>query len=100
MQGLRGQRIDWSGVDGGWYSLIHDPQADLGINVRLSAPLPDDFADRQLITGVSIMSEGRSIAIEVKNPYTIRCYPGLPYCGRLPVPCRRRPACYCGRRRG
>ncbi|CAM9845479.1 unnamed protein product, partial [Ectocarpus fasciculatus] len=21
MQGLRGQRIDWSGVDGGWYSL-------------------------------------------------------------------------------
>ncbi|CAN0423163.1 unnamed protein product, partial [Ectocarpus sp. 13 AM-2016] len=50
MQGLRGQKIDWSGVDGGWYSLIKDDTADVNINVRVTAPLPDQFPDRQLIT--------------------------------------------------
>ena len=58
MQGLRGQRIDWSGVDGGWYSLVEDENADLHVNVRLTAPLPDEFPDRQLVTGLTIMSEG------------------------------------------
>ncbi|CAN0282163.1 unnamed protein product [Scytosiphon promiscuus] len=71
MQGLRGQRIDWFGVDGGWYSLIKDDNADLHINVRLTAPLPDEFPDRQLLTGLSVMSEGHSLVIEVENPYTI-----------------------------
>ena len=71
MQGLRGQRIDWSGVDGGWYSLIKDENADLHINVRLTAPLPDEFPDRQLMTSLSVMSEGHSLVIEVENPYTV-----------------------------
>lgn len=70
MKGLRGQRIDWSGVDGGWYSMIKDEEADLHINVRLTARLPEEFPDRQLITGLSILSEGHSLAVEVKNPYT------------------------------
>ncbi|CAM9161747.1 unnamed protein product, partial [Ectocarpus sp. 12 AP-2014] len=43
MTGLRGQRINWSGVDGGWYSLIKDEDADLNVNVRVTAPLPDEF---------------------------------------------------------
>eukprot|EP00903_Cladosiphon_okamuranus_P010195 g9654.t1 len=71
MKGLRGQMIDWSGVDGGWYSLIKDDDAEVYINVRLTAPLPHDFPDRQLITGLSVLSEGHSLVIEVEHPYTI-----------------------------
>lgn len=71
MQGLRGQAIDWFGVNGGWYSLVKDEQADLQVNVRVTSPLPDEFPDRQLVTGLGIVSEGHSLAIEVKNPYTI-----------------------------
>eukprot|EP00752_Nemacystus_decipiens_P010635 g9472.t1 len=71
MQGLRGQHIDWSGIDGGWYSLIKDDSADLNINVRVTAPLPDEFPDRQLITSLVVLSNGHSLVIEVENPYTI-----------------------------
>lgn len=70
MTGLRGQKIDWSGVNGGWYSLIKDSKADLHINIRLTAPLPEEFPNRQLVTGVSVLAAGHSLAIEVKNPYT------------------------------
>eukprot|EP00752_Nemacystus_decipiens_P006653 g5981.t1 len=71
MRGLRGQMIDWSGVDGGWYSLIKDDHADVHINVRLTAPLPDEFPHRQLQTSLAVLSKGHSLVIEVKNPYTI-----------------------------
>lgn len=71
MVGLLGQKIDWSGVDGGWYSLIKDDNADLSINVRLTAPLPEEFPHRQLVTGLAVMSEGRSLTIEVESPYTV-----------------------------
>ncbi|CAM9699106.1 unnamed protein product [Ectocarpus fasciculatus] len=70
MRGLRGQTINWSGVDGGWYSLIKDDAADLNVNVRVTAPLPDEFPDRQLMTGLAVLSQGHSVVIEVKNPYT------------------------------
>lgn len=71
MKGLRGQQIDWSGVNGGWYNMIKDDTSDLFINVRLTAPLPDEFPDRQLITGISILVDGQSLVIEAKNPYTV-----------------------------
>ncbi|CAM9421257.1 unnamed protein product [Ectocarpus sp. 12 AP-2014] len=71
MRGLRGQRIDWYGVDGGWYSLIKDDNADLNVNIRVTAPLPDEFPNRQLMTGLTVLSEGHSLVIEVANPYTI-----------------------------
>ncbi|CAM9509333.1 unnamed protein product, partial [Ectocarpus sp. 8 AP-2014] len=58
MRGLRGQTINWSGVDGGWYSLIKDDNADLNVNVRVTAPLPDEFPDRQLMTSLAVLSEG------------------------------------------
>ena len=70
MQGLRGQRINWSGVDGGWYCLVKDQDADFHVNVRLTAPQPEDFPDRQLVTGLSVISDGNSLVIEVKDPYT------------------------------
>lgn len=71
MQGLRGQHIDWSGVDGGWYSLIKDDDTDLSVNVRLTAPLADEFPDHQLVKGLSVTSDGHSFAADVKNPYSI-----------------------------
>ena len=71
MQGLRGQKIDWSGEDGAWYSLIKDDAVNLQVNVRLNAPLPDEFPSRQLITGMSVLSEGHSLVIEVKDPYSV-----------------------------
>ena len=71
MRGLRGQKIDWSGVDGAWYNMIKDEGVSLHVNVRLTAPLPQEFPDRQLITGLSVLSEGHSLVIEVKNPYDI-----------------------------
>ncbi|CAM9475491.1 unnamed protein product [Hapterophycus canaliculatus] len=71
MTGVRGQRFDWSGIDGGWYSMIKDDNADLKINVRLTAPLPDEFPDRQLMTSLAVLSGGDSLVIEVENPYTI-----------------------------
>ena len=71
MQGLRGQTIDWSGADGGWYCLVTDDNANLHVNVRLTAPLPEQFPDRQLITGLSIMAEESSLVVEVKDPYDV-----------------------------
>eukprot|EP00903_Cladosiphon_okamuranus_P011803 g11091.t1 len=71
MKGLRGQRIDWPGVDGDWYSMVKDDDADLHINVRLTTPLPETFPDRQLMTSLSVMSEGHSLVIDVEDPYTI-----------------------------
>ena len=72
VQGLRGQKFDWSGVDGGWYSLIKDDSSDgLLINCRVTAPLPVQFPHRQLMTGISIVSGGHSLVLEVRDPYTI-----------------------------
>ena len=71
MKGLRGQKIGWSGIDGGRYIIIRDVDADLHVNVRLTAPLPEEFPDRQLITGLGIVSKMHSLTLEVKNPYDI-----------------------------
>ena len=71
LQGLRGQHIEWTGLDGGWYALVKDDKDDLQINVRTTAPLPADFPDRQFITGVAVLSQGHSLIVEVKEPYTV-----------------------------
>ena len=42
MKGLRGQKIDWSGIDGGWYKMLTDIDAGLHVNVRVAAPLPEE----------------------------------------------------------
>ena len=71
MIGMLGQKFDWSGQDKGWYSLVSDGQ-DFQLNVRVAAPMPEEFPDRQLVSAISILSPGgRSFVIEVKNPYTI-----------------------------
>ena len=42
MKGLRGQKIDWSGIDGGWYKMLTDIDAGLHVNVRVTAPPPEE----------------------------------------------------------
>lgn len=68
--GLSGQRIAWSGEDGGWYCFVKDNELDLQVNVRVTAPLAQ-FPDRQLMTGVAVLSEGHTLVVEVVDPYTI-----------------------------
>lgn len=69
MVGLLGQKIDWYGEDNGWYCLLVDSRFQ--INTRVSAPMPQEFPTRQLVSGVSVMTaDGHSLVIEVKNPYT------------------------------
>lgn len=70
MDGLRGQSIEWSGEDGGWYALIQDKEVGLQINVRVTAPLPQDFPNRQLVTGVSGLFDEHSFVVEVNSPYS------------------------------
>eukprot|EP00752_Nemacystus_decipiens_P005032 g4571.t1 len=63
--------------------MIKDDATDLYINVRVTAPLPDEFPDRQLMTGLAVLSEGHSIVVEVQNPYTIEtggCPEGVSPC--------------------
>lgn len=71
MTGLQGQRFDFSGVDGGWYSMIKEDEHDFHINVRLTAPLPEEFPHRQLMTSLAVLWEGHSLVIEVEEPYTV-----------------------------
>lgn len=69
MVGLLGQKIDWVGEDNMWYCLLSDGQ-DFQINVRLSAPMKDEFPDRQLVSAISLLTnDGHSLLIEVNDPY-------------------------------
>lgn len=65
--GLRGQRYDWAGEDGGWYAFLSTDL--LQMNLRVSSYLPDTFPDRQLVTGVALItSGGHSVTLEVSDP--------------------------------
>ncbi|CAM9145111.1 unnamed protein product [Laminaria digitata] len=71
MVGLLDQKIDWACEDGGWYCLVSDGE-DFQLNVRVTAPMPEEFLDRQHVSGVSLLlRNGYSLVVEVKNPYTI-----------------------------
>lgn len=69
MDGLRGQTLEWSGEDGGWYALIQHKDLGLHINVRVTAPLPQQFPHRQLVTGVSVLFGDHSFVVEANSPY-------------------------------
>ena len=83
VQGPRGQQIDWSEIDNSWYCMVSDDTDSINVNVRLNAPLPEDFPDRQLITGLIVMSQGHSLVIEVTNQYEVNtdgCHPNMSLC--------------------
>ncbi|CAM9798188.1 unnamed protein product [Laminaria digitata] len=54
MVGLLGQTIDWAGADSAW-SCLFSEGSDTHVNVRLSAPMPEEFPDRQVISAVSVL---------------------------------------------
>lgn len=70
MTGFLEQRVDWVGVDGAWYNLIKDD--DLQLDARVTAPLSEEFPDRQLLTGFSLTygKDKSSIVISVEDPYS------------------------------
>lgn len=45
LTGLRGQRYDWFGEDGGWYAFLSTPD-QLQMNLRVTSYLPATFPDR------------------------------------------------------
>lgn len=69
MVGLMGQKIDWVGQDNMWYCLLADGP-DFQINVRLTAPMKEEFPDRQLVSAISLLTgDDHSLVVEVKDPY-------------------------------
>ena len=71
MVGLLGQKLDWAGADNEWYCLFSDG-LNFHVNVRLSAPMPEEFPDKQLVSAMSVQTDDglHSLLIEVKNPYS------------------------------
>ncbi|CAM9544860.1 unnamed protein product, partial [Laminaria digitata] len=66
--GLRGQRYDWSGEDGGWYAFL-STQDQLQMNLRVTSHLPATFPERQLVTGVALVTEGgHTITVDIVDP--------------------------------
>lgn len=85
MTGFRGQKFDFTGEDGAWYSLISDLPS-LHLNMRVTAPLPD-LPDITYITGISLIAADKdgiehSIAISVNNPHSLdsSCPSSMPSC--------------------
>lgn len=66
--GLRGQRFDWSGEDGGWYAFLSTPD-ELQMNLRVTSHLPETFPERQLVTGVALITAGgHTIVADIVAP--------------------------------
>lgn len=85
MTGFYGQKFDFTGRDGSWYSLVSDPPS-MQVNIRITAPVPTVSAITY-ITGISIIttdSDGfyHSIVITVKEPHSLEsvCSPGISPC--------------------
>lgn len=74
MTGFHGQKFDFTGKDGSWYSLVSDPPS-MQVNMRITAPVPSVPAITY-ITGISIITTDvdgfdHSIVISVKEPHSL-----------------------------
>lgn len=85
MQGFRGQKFDFTGEDGGWYSLLDDGPS-LRMNMRVTSPV-SDVPQITYITGISVMTAdadavNHTIVIGVVDPYTLdaSCPAGVSPC--------------------
>ncbi|CAM9584751.1 unnamed protein product, partial [Ectocarpus sp. 8 AP-2014] len=68
LTGLRGQHFDWYGEDGGWYAFLSTPD-ELQMNLRVTSHLPATFPERQLVTGVALVTEGgHTITADIVDP--------------------------------
>eukprot|EP00752_Nemacystus_decipiens_P013294 g11775.t1 len=73
MTGFLGQKFDFTGQDGGWYSLI--AVDNMQVNMRVTCPVPD-LPEITYITGLSVLATDangfdHSVVIEVKDPHTM-----------------------------
>ena len=85
MTGFRGQKFDFTGEDGGWYSVL-SALPDIHINMRVTSPVPS-VPEITYITGVSIKTAGddgieHTIVISVVNPHSLesKCPEGQSPC--------------------
>ncbi|CAM9723506.1 unnamed protein product, partial [Ectocarpus fasciculatus] len=74
MTGFRGQKFDFVGQDGEWYSVVSD-MPDLQVNMRVTSPVPAE-PEITYITGLGIKtidSEGldHTIVITVTDPHSL-----------------------------
>ncbi|CAM9849933.1 unnamed protein product, partial [Ectocarpus fasciculatus] len=84
MFGFFGQKFDFTGEDGAWYSLIADD--NMHINMRVTSPVPD-LPEITYITGLSILATDEhgihhTMVIEVREPHNLdsSCPHGLSPC--------------------
>ncbi|CAM9227573.1 unnamed protein product [Ectocarpus sp. 13 AM-2016] len=84
MTGFLGQKFDFTGEDGGWYSVIAD--SNMNINMRVTSPVAD-LPEITYITGLSVLTTDtdgleHSIVIEVADPHDLdsSCPAGVSPC--------------------
>lgn len=53
MVGFQHQKFDFTGEDGEWYALIHDGATDMGMNMRITQPVPE-VPEVTYITGLGL----------------------------------------------
>ncbi|CAM9288994.1 unnamed protein product [Ectocarpus sp. 8 AP-2014] len=73
MTGFLGQKFDFTGEDGGWYSVIAD--SNMNVNMRVTSPVAD-LPEITYITGLSVLTTDtdgleHSIVIEVAEPHDL-----------------------------
>ncbi|CAM9631382.1 unnamed protein product [Ectocarpus fasciculatus] len=85
MTGILGQKFDFTGEDGGWYSLVADG-GNFNINMRVTSPVAD-LPEITYITGLSVLTTDadgfdHSIVIEVVDPHDLdsSCPAGVSPC--------------------
>lgn len=72
--GFNGQKFDFTGEDGAWYSLLSDGPC-LRVNMRITVPLPDT-PSISYITGVGVtlcdnVGDTHSIELTVQDPHNL-----------------------------
>ncbi|CAB1114560.1 unnamed protein product [Ectocarpus sp. CCAP 1310/34] len=84
MTGFLGQKFDFTGEDGGWYSVIAD--SNMNVNMRVTSPVAD-LPEITYITGLSVLTTDtdgleHSIVIEVIDPHNLdsSCPAGVSPC--------------------
>ena len=85
MTGFRGQKFDFTGDDGGWYSVL-SALPDIHLNMRVTSPVPS-VPEITYITGISIKTTDadgveHTIVISVTNPHSLesKCPEGQSPC--------------------
>lgn len=85
MTGFLGQKFDFTGEDGAWYTLVSDLPA-MHLNMRVTAPVPS-LQQITYITGISLLTADadgfdHTVVIAVKEPHSLKsaCPTGVSSC--------------------